>query len=48
MRISSVSAGLCDLLTPNLRIEVYNGGERQKRVQKSVVLCDKVWNCVTI
>ncbi len=34
----------CDLLTPRLRIEVYNAGTECIRVQKSVELCEKVWN----
>ena len=38
----------CDLLTPNLRIEVLRPGGEVKSVQKSVVKCDKVQNCVTI
>jgi len=38
----------CDLLTPSLRIEVYNVGDRDKWVWFSVTKCNKVWNCVTI
>jgi len=38
----------CDLLWPDQRVEAAAQARGRDRVQICVVLCDKVWNCVTI